>query len=231
MGSNTEHITGRTPEAKARLLRRLGGFLDRARDRGLFDVAGPLSEMRALVITLVLSSAGTLAQEPAPPPFEDIANTLLGVTTSIDGYAVELKLHALTYSLDLPSGGTIEWPTADLPLDQLPSLTLSCRVAGGYSSPEPLRATWEVPAQDIPEGTQKALRREAGRWGFPWPIQSRGSLDLALRVAVGQSGLELTKRLGKKGKRVFVWNVDFWTIESHASVARIMARHCKASAW
>ena len=180
---------------------------------------------------LALNAAAALAQEPAPPPFEGVANTFLGVTTSIDGYAVELKLRALTYSLNLPSGSTIEWPAADVRLGQRPSLTLSCRVAGGYSAPKSLRATWDIPAQDIPEGTMKVLRREAGRWGFPWPIQSSGSLDLALRVAVGQSGLKWTVRRGKDRKRVFVWNVDFWTIEVHASVARLMARHCKDDVW
>ena len=221
-GSCMEHVAGHAPEVKARLLRGLNGFQAKARN---------LSGMRTLVIALLLNSAGALAQEPAPPPFEGVGNPFLGVTTSIDGYAVELELQALTYSLDLPSGGTIEWSTADQRGDQLPSLTLSCRVAGGYSAPKSLRATWEVPAQDIPEGTPKALRREAGRWGFPWPIQSSGSLDLAMRVAVGQSGLELTVRRGKDRKRVFVWHVDFWALESHASVARLMARHCKATGW
>ena len=158
-------------------------------------------------------------------------STLLGVTTSIDGYAVELKLRALTYSLDLPSGGSIEWSALDQQEHQVPSLTLSCRVAGGYSPPKSLRATWDVPAQDIPEGTPRALRREAGRWGFPWPVHSSDSLDLALRVAVGQGGMTWTVRRGKDRKRVFMWNLDFWTIESHASVARLMARHCKAAGW
>ena len=108
-----------------------------------------------------------------------------------------------------------------------PLLTLSCRVAGGYRVPKPLRAIWEVPAQDIPEGTPKALRREAGRWGFPWPERAGGELDLALRVAVGQSGLKWPVRRGKDRKRVFVWHVDFWALENHASVAR----HCKDDGW
>ena len=150
-----------------------------------------------------------------------------GVIASIDGYAVELELWAEAYSLDLPSGGTIEWPAVALRLNRIPSLTLSCRVAGGYSAPKPLRATWEIPAQDIPEGTPKALRREAGRWGFPWPEGNSGALDLALRVAVGQTGMQWKVRRGKDRKRVFVWHVDFWASEAHASLARRMARHCK----
>lgn len=76
-----------------------------------------------------------------------MGNTFLGVTTSIDGYTVDLERRALTYSLDLPSGGTIEWSAADQGWDQLPSLTLSCRVAGGYSDLKSLQATWELPAR------------------------------------------------------------------------------------
>ena len=226
-----EHVAGRAPELKARLLRSLDGFLNKARNRELFDLPGDFSEMWALVIALVLSSAGALAQEPAPPPFEGAADTFLGVTTSIDGYAVELNLRAWAYSLDLPSGGTIEWVPGLLQWEKLPSLTLSCRVAGGYSAPKPLRATWELPAQEIPEGTPKALRREARRWRFPWPIQSSGSLDLAMRIAAGLDDLKWTVRRGKHRKRVFVWHVDFRTTERHASVARLMARHCKDDSW
>ena len=39
MGSYIEHVTAADPAAKERLLKGLDGFLDRDRDRTLFDLA------------------------------------------------------------------------------------------------------------------------------------------------------------------------------------------------
>lgn len=46
MGSYMEHIAGRDPEAEARLRRGLDAFLDRERDRELFELA-PKEDPRA----------------------------------------------------------------------------------------------------------------------------------------------------------------------------------------
>ena len=46
MGSYLKHVTQDDPERKARLMKELDGFLERDRDRGLFDLPPPQGDFR-----------------------------------------------------------------------------------------------------------------------------------------------------------------------------------------
>ena len=173
----------------------------------------------AIVAILALGGTGGLAQLPAPP-FEGL-DDVEGVYTTIDGYGISLRHAAKVWSVQLPNGSEAKWTAADN-IGQAPYVEITCRAPGGYSDPQPLRATWTIPGQ---EGFPKRLRRQVRRKrNVVWPEPFKGDLDLALSAVAKGQDIVFTRRRGSDRVK---WSLRFWWNFKVASVAQLMAEHCK----
>ena len=177
--------------------------------------------MRAPAIVAILALGGTsgLAQLPAPP-FEGLDH-VKGVYTTIDGYGISLRHMARVWSVRLPNDSEAAW-TADDNTGRAPYVEITCRAAGGYSDPKPLRATWTIPVQeDFPKRLRRHVRRKRK---VLWPEPFTGDLDLALSAVAEGQGVVFTRR---RGSDRVEWSLRFWWDFKVAKVAKLMAEHCK----
>ena len=85
--------------------------------------------MRAFAIALALSTSGGLAQQlapsPADPPFAELWH-VEGVTTSDDGYGIQLLWLAEAYHLQLPGRRATDWK-ADVDIRLRSAVVAFCR--------------------------------------------------------------------------------------------------------
>ena len=115
---------------------RLPGIRD---ELGLFTrTAGNITQVKPEVVSwkvsgklLAVASRGLAGDHPRS-------------ASPILGHEIRLSQKGTAYRLQLPEGSQVDWQAADN-LKRTPSVWIACRVKGGYSAAEPLRAGGSIP--------------------------------------------------------------------------------------